>query len=67
MTAAMLEALAPWLPQFRRRKLAARPPVRVTAKTKGIEAPLDPALAIGNRFGQLAEMKAPRRRSKKRR
>jgi alpha-galactosidase len=66
MTAAMLDALAPWPPQFRRRKLAARPPVRVTAKTKGIEAPLDPALAIGNRFGQLAEMKAPRRRSKKR-
>jgi len=64
MTRDMLAALAPFLPQFRRRKLAARGPVKVTAKTKGIEAPLDPALAIGNRFGQLATMKTRRKRKK---
>ena len=59
MTREMLAKLAPWLPQFKGRagKLAARKPVKITAKTQGIEAPLDPALAIGNRFGQLATMK----------
>ncbi|MFP4058638.1 MAG: alpha-galactosidase [Candidatus Brocadiia bacterium] len=56
MTAEMLDALAPFLPQFEGRQLAPRPPVPVTPETEGIEAPLDPALAIGNRFAQLAEM-----------
>ena len=64
MTREMLATLAPFIPQFKRRKLAARKPVRVTAKTQGIEAPLDPALAIGNRFGQLATMETTRRRKK---
>jgi len=57
MVREMLAKEAAWLPQFEGRKLAARKPVKVTAATKGIEAPLDPALAIGNRFGQLATMK----------
>ncbi|HUT37046.1 MAG TPA: alpha-galactosidase [Planctomycetota bacterium] len=57
MVREMLAKEAAWLPQFDGRTLAARKPVKVTAKTKGIEAPLDPALAIGNRFGQLATMK----------
>jgi len=66
MTCDMLTALRPFLPQFKGRRLAARKPVKVTAKTQGIEAPLDPALAIGNRFGQLAAMKTrrPRRKAK---
>ena len=63
MTREMLRKLAPWLPQFEGRKLAPRKPVPVTRRTKGIEAPLDPALAIGNRFAQLAEMKTTRRKS----
>ena len=64
MTGEMLTKLARFLPQFKGKggKLAARNPVKVTARTKGIEAPLDPALAIGNRFGQLATMKTTRRR-----
>ena len=57
MVREMLAKEAAWLPQFQGRTLAARKAVKVTAKTKGIEAPLDPALAIGNRFGQLATMK----------
>ena len=57
MTREMLAKEAAWLPQFAGKTLAARKPVKVTAATKGIEAPLDPALAIGNRFGQLATMK----------
>ncbi|NQT52838.1 alpha-galactosidase [bacterium] len=65
MTAEMLDTLRPWLRQFGKRKLAARPAVKVTAKTKGIEAPLDPALAIGNRFGQLATMKTKKAKRKK--
>jgi len=57
MVREMLAKEAAWLPQFAGRTLAARKPVKVTPQTKGIEAPLDPALAIGNRFGQLATMK----------
>jgi alpha-galactosidase len=56
MTREMFDALADFLPQFQGRTPAARPAVPVTDQTEGIEAPLDPALAIGNRFGQLAEM-----------
>jgi len=61
MTREMLVKLTPFLPRFKRRKLAARKPVRVTKATKGIEAPLDPALAIGSRFAQLATMKTTKK------
>jgi alpha-galactosidase len=55
MTAEMLEAQASHLPQFARRKLRAVPPIRVPANVKRQEVPLDPALAIANRFGKLAQ------------
>ena len=61
MVREMLDKEAAWLPQFAGRKLAPRKPVKVTPKTKGIAAPLDPALAIGNRFGQLLEMKTAKK------
>jgi alpha-galactosidase len=57
MTSEMLEALRPYLPQFEGKSLRQTPTIRVTADTVGVEAPLDPALAIGKRFGTLIEQK----------
>ncbi len=54
MARAMLEAERPWLPRFAGRKLARRPAIAVPRGTKGVEVPLDPALAIANRFVELA-------------
>ena len=54
MTAAMLKAEAEWLPQFKGRKLRATPAVRIPKNLKRIDVPTDPALAIANRFGELA-------------
>ena len=57
MTAEMLRAERKWLPQFKGKMLAARPAVKVTKATKRVDVPLDPALAIANRFGELAAAK----------
>lgn len=57
MTSEMLEELRPYLPQFEGKTLRRTPTVPVTADTVGVEAPLDPALAIGKRFGTLIEQK----------
>jgi alpha-galactosidase len=54
MVAEMLEAEAPYLPQFTGRSLRKVPAIKVPAKVKRQEVPLDPALAIANRFGTLA-------------
>ena len=59
MTAEMLAAEAQWLPQFRGKALKAVPAVAVPKGTVGVEVPLDPALAIANRFVRLAEVEAP--------
>ncbi|MBN1807651.1 MAG: alpha-galactosidase [Planctomycetes bacterium] len=55
MTAEMLEAEKEWLPQFAGRKLRATPEVKIPADVSRVEVPLDPALAIANRFTELAE------------
>ena len=55
MTAEMLEAEQKYLPQFAGRKLRATPAVRIPKNVKRAEVPLDPALAIANRFGKLAK------------
>ncbi len=55
MTGEMLEAERKWLPEFKGRKLTPRPTVKVTKNTIGVDVPLDPALAIANRFGELAK------------
>ncbi len=55
MAREMLHAQAQWLPQFQGRTLTPRPPVPVTADTPHADVPLDPALAIANRFGELAQ------------
>ena len=55
MTGEMLEAQRKWLPEFKGAKLTPRPTVQVTKDTVGVDVPLDPALAIANRFGELAK------------
>ena len=54
MVSEMLTAEAKWLPQFAGKTLAARPIISIPKNTTPAEAPLDPALAIANRFGKLA-------------
>jgi len=55
MTREMLEAERQWLPEFEGRKLPARPVVEISADVKTVDVPLDPALAIANRFQELAK------------
>ncbi|HUW55242.1 MAG TPA: alpha-glucosidase/alpha-galactosidase, partial [Planctomycetota bacterium] len=55
MTAEMLEAERRWLPQFRGKKLKPVPTIDIPKDVRRAEVPLDPALAIAHRFGELAE------------
>ena len=57
MTAELLEAERQWLPEFESKELKPVPAISVPAGTKGVDVPLDPALAIANRFGELAAAK----------
>jgi alpha-galactosidase len=57
MTAEMLEAQREWLPQFKGRKLRETPAVKIPKKLNRVDVPVDPALAIANRFGELATRK----------
>ena len=54
MTAEMLAQEAKWLPQFEGKELKATPAVYIPADVVRAEVPVDPALAIGKRFGTLA-------------
>jgi alpha-galactosidase len=54
MTAEMLDAQRPWLPQFKGRKLRPTPIIAIPRKVRPVDVPLDPALAIAHRFGELA-------------
>jgi alpha-galactosidase len=55
MVAEMLEAEAKYLPQFAGKALRRVPAISVPKNVKRKEVPLDPALAIANRFGKLAK------------
>ena len=57
MTAEMLEAQREWLPQFKGRSLRVVPAVAIPKNVKRVGVPTDPALAIANRFGELATRK----------
>jgi len=57
MVAAMLRAEGKWLPQFRGRKLRSTPAISIPRNVKRVDVPVDPALAIANRFGRLASGK----------
>jgi alpha-galactosidase len=53
MVREMLEAEAEWLPQFKGKKLKDTEYIDVPPGTMGAPVPVDPALAINNRFGKL--------------
>jgi len=55
MTHEMLEAEKQWLPEFEGKALARRPIISMPDDLVGVNVPLDPALAIANRFGELAK------------
>ena len=55
MTSEMLEAERAWLPQFAGKKVRAVPGIATPPGTVRQAVPTDPALAIANRFGKLAE------------
>ncbi len=54
MVAEMPEAEKKYLPQFAGKKLRVAPAITVPAGVKRQDVPVDPALAIANRFGKLA-------------
>ena len=55
MVAEMLDAEAGYLPQFAGSKLRAVPAISIPKNVKRQQVPVDPALAIANRFGKLAK------------
>jgi len=55
MTREMLQAEREWLPQFQGRELIAKPIVDIPKDVTPVDVPLDPALAIANRFQELAK------------
>ncbi|MFY7952827.1 MAG: alpha-galactosidase [Armatimonadaceae bacterium] len=57
MTSEMLEELRPYLPQFAGKSLRPTPTISIPADCAAVDVPLDPALAIGKRFGTLIEQK----------
>ncbi len=57
MCSEMLEAERQWLPQFEGQSIAPKPTISIPADCKPVDVPLDPALAIGKRFGTLIEQK----------
>ncbi len=57
MTRELLQAESQWLPKFSGKSLVSRPAISIPPGTSGVDVPLDPALAIANRFQELAESK----------
>jgi alpha-galactosidase len=55
MVGEMLDESAEWLPQFAGKTLRAAPVIETPPGTAHAEVPLDPALAVVHRFGELAE------------
>ncbi len=55
MTSELLQAQAEWLPMFAGKSLQPRPIIQVPSDVVPASVPTDPALAIGKRFGLLAE------------
>jgi len=53
MAIEMYEAEKEDLPQFDEKKIKKVPTIRIPEGTKGVDVPLDPALAIARRFGEL--------------
>ena len=51
----MLEAQRQWLPQFEGQTIRATPTISIPQDCQPVDVPLDPALAISKRFGELME------------
>ncbi len=51
----MLEAQRQWLPQFEGQTIRATPTISIPQDCQPVDVPLDPALAINKRFGELIE------------
>ena len=51
----MLEAQRQWLPQFEGQTIRATPTISIPPDCQPVDVPLDPALAISKRFGELME------------
>ena len=54
MASEMLEAEKPWLPQFAGKVIRPTPTIVIPPNVQRASAPIDPALAIFARFGELA-------------
>jgi alpha-galactosidase len=54
MVRELFEAEGPWLPQFAGKSLESLDIIHVPDGTVGVDVPLDPGLAVANRFGKLA-------------
>jgi alpha-galactosidase len=57
MSSEMLEAERAWLPEFGNRKIKPAPTISIPKDCVPVDVPLDPALAIGKRFGTLISQK----------
>jgi alpha-galactosidase len=57
MCSEMLEAQRPWLPQFEGKAIRPTPTIHIPRDCKPVDVPLDPALAIARRFGDLIQRK----------
>jgi alpha-galactosidase len=55
MCSEMLEVQGQWLPQFEGKTLRPTPTISIPQDVRPAEVPIDPALAILPRFGELAE------------
>ncbi|MCX6925795.1 MAG: alpha-galactosidase [Verrucomicrobia bacterium] len=53
MCSEMLEAQRPLLPQFNGKSIAPKPTISIAPDCRPVDVPIDPALAIGKRFGTL--------------
>ena len=53
MTTEMLDAQEKYLPKFGTKRPRSVPTVSIPPGTRGVDVPLDPALAVANRFGKL--------------
>ncbi len=57
MCSEMLEAQREWLPHFQGLRIRPTPTISIPPGTQPVPVPLDPALAVANRFGELLERK----------
>ena len=55
MAAEMLEAQREWLPQFAGKSVRTTPAVHIPANIQRAKVPVDPALKINARFGELGK------------